>query len=55
MKSHYTLKFERTSDGEMNSRKDALAGDARLLPVERPFRLVCPKYSATGHQRKMYR
>lgn len=26
-----------------------------LLPVERPFRLVCLKYSATRHQRKMYR
>lgn len=33
----------------------ALIDGARLLPVERSFRLVCPKYSATRHQRKMYR
>lgn len=32
-----------------------LGPGVRLLPVERPFRLVCPKYSATRHQRKMYR
>jgi len=34
--------------------RTAAALSARLLPVERPFRLVCPKYSATRHQRKMY-
>lgn len=35
--------------------RNGLGPGARLLPVERPFRLVCPKYSATRHQRKMYR
>lgn len=55
MRSYYTLKLNEQVAMGPTETDAALVSSARLLLVERPFRLVCPKYSATRHQRKMYR